>query len=63
MERGSEYNIETGSNGHYKKLGNALSSDNYPVVGVSWKDAISFAEWLSGKTGHTFRLPAPQKSL
>ncbi len=58
MERGSEYNIKTGSNGHYKKLGNALSSDNYPVVGVSWKDATSFAEWLSGKTGHAFRLPS-----
>ena len=28
-----------------------------PVIYVSWEDANAFAEWLSEKTGHTFRLP------
>lgn len=28
-----------------------------PVINVSWHDAVAFAEWLSKKTGKTFRLP------
>jgi formylglycine-generating enzyme required for sulfatase activity len=27
-----------------------------PVMNISWEDAISYAEWLSQKTGHTYRL-------
>ena len=37
--------------------GNNLNGDNQPVVNVSWHDAIAFAEWLSQKTGKTFKLP------
>ena len=33
------------------------SKDNYPVIHVSWNDAKAFCEWLTGKTGQTFRLP------
>ena len=29
-----------------------------PVTGVSWLDAAAYAEWLSGETGQTWRLPA-----
>lgn len=29
-----------------------------PVVCVSWSDAAAFAEWLSDKTGRTYRLPS-----
>jgi formylglycine-generating enzyme required for sulfatase activity len=27
-----------------------------PVMNISWEDAKSYAEWLSHKTGHTYRL-------
>ncbi len=29
-----------------------------PVINVSWEDARRYAEWLSGQTGHTYRLPS-----
>ena len=37
--------------------GNSLNGDTQPVVRVTWNDATAFAEWLSAKTGKTFRLP------
>jgi len=30
---------------------------NRPVINVSWNDAVAYAEWLSKKTGQTWRLP------
>ncbi|MBI3576326.1 MAG: SUMF1/EgtB/PvdO family nonheme iron enzyme [Gammaproteobacteria bacterium] len=41
--------------GNYE--GNNLNGDTQPVVSVSWNDATAFAEWLSQKTGKTFKLP------
>lgn len=32
--------------------------DGHPVTGVSWSDASSYAQWLSEKSEHTFRLPS-----
>jgi formylglycine-generating enzyme required for sulfatase activity len=32
--------------------------DDDPVVCVSWDDAHAYAEWLSGVTGHHYRLPS-----
>ena len=31
---------------------------NDPVVCVSWGDAEAYTQWLSSKTGHSFRLPS-----
>ena len=30
---------------------------NRPVINVSWKDAVAYAEWLSKQTGKPYRLP------
>lgn len=30
---------------------------NHPVIHVSWNDALAYAEWLTLKTGQTWRLP------
>jgi formylglycine-generating enzyme required for sulfatase activity len=32
-------------------------TDNYPVVGVSWNDAVLYADWLSEQSGQQYRLP------
>lgn len=32
-------------------------ADVVPVVGVNWYDAVAYADWLSGRTGHHYRLP------
>jgi len=34
------------------------NGDNYPVVGVSWFEAVAYCRWLSAQTGHPFRLPS-----
>ena len=33
-------------------------TDDHPVVCVSWDDAVAYANWLSSKTGKTYRLPS-----
>ena len=56
-EHESTYSIYTGGGGYYAIMGDALTADDHPVVGISWDDAAAFTDWLSVKTGWTFRLP------
>ncbi|MBD8898895.1 formylglycine-generating enzyme family protein [Rhodanobacter sp. DHG33] len=34
------------------------AADNLPVVNISWSDAKAYADWLSQRTGKTYRLPS-----
>ena len=33
------------------------AAPDLPAVGVSWRDATAYAEWISKKTGESYRLP------
>lgn len=33
-------------------------SDDHPVLGVTWADAVAFRAWLSQKDGKVYRLPS-----
>ncbi len=41
----------------WRATGFGGQSDDHPVVGVSWNDAVAFCTWLSKKEGRTYRLP------
>jgi formylglycine-generating enzyme required for sulfatase activity len=44
-----------GCNG-YRPADQGWGRGNRPVINVNWADANAYAEWLSGKTGKTYRL-------
>jgi formylglycine-generating enzyme required for sulfatase activity len=46
-----------GCNG-YRPADQGWGRGNRPVINVNWNDAKAFAEWLSRKTGKTYRLPS-----
>jgi len=54
LEKGNEYNIETGTNDYYKEF---VADETCPVVGIYWKDAMAYCDWLSQQTGLKFKLP------
>lgn len=34
-----------------------IYSEDFPVMQVTWNDAVEYSRWLSGKSGYTIRLP------
>ncbi|OQX13171.1 MAG: hypothetical protein BWK73_12960 [Thiothrix lacustris] len=40
----------------YLGLGETVSDENYPIVGVSWDNAQQYTHWLSKETGKHYRL-------
>ena len=58
QEAGNPRNVNTGNGSHYKMLGTSLRAEEHPIVGVSWKDAKKYTQWLSQKTGKKYRLPS-----
>lgn len=38
-----------------------IGRSNYPVTGISWEDATDYAQWVSQKTGQSWRLPSDEE--
>ncbi len=33
----------------------------YPIINVSWENAVDYTQWLSSQTGHQYRLPSERE--
>ncbi|MEQ1709777.1 MAG: formylglycine-generating enzyme family protein [Hyphomicrobium sp.] len=58
LEPGGEHHVEAGGSAYYRRLGDAITGEAQPVVGVSHDDATSYASWLSRRTSRRYRLPS-----
>ena len=70
IDSGGYINPEYWNAGGFEKVGNkpkfwndiiykggGFGNDKFPVVGVSWFEAMAYCSWLSKKNGKTYRLP------
>lgn len=53
--------VADGDCGGYQPADNGWGRGNRPVINVSWNDAQNYIQWLSRKTGKTYRLPSEQE--
>lgn len=56
-EAGNQYHYQTGSSRNSYKERNAIDEQS-PITGVSWKNAVQYAAWLSAATGQSYQLPS-----
>ncbi|MDD2816273.1 MAG: formylglycine-generating enzyme family protein [Thiotrichaceae bacterium] len=52
-----EYDAFANATGRSEPKDSGWGRGKRPVIDVSWEDAVAYGEWLSKKTGKTYRLP------
>lgn len=52
-----EYDRFCEATGRAKPADEGWGRGQWPVINVSWHDAMAYAAWLSAQTGHRYRLP------
>ncbi len=52
-----EYDVFARAIGREQLADRGWGRGRQPVINVSWKDAVAYAEWLSEQTGKRYRLP------
>jgi len=53
----AEYDKFAEATGREKPSDNGYGRGNRPVINVQWDDATAYADWLTLRTGHQYRLP------
>ena len=53
-----EYDLFAAATGRVKPGDQGWGRDNRPVINVSWDEAVAYTQWLSARTGLTYRLPS-----
>lgn len=53
----ADYDRFAEATGRKKPGDSGWGRDDRPVINVSWSDVKAYADWLSGQTGKTYRLP------
>lgn len=53
-----QYDYFSKESGRKKADDFGFGRGKYPVISVSWEDAIAYTKWLTEQTGHKYRLPS-----